>query len=197
MSAKFFYGYSKGLTMKKRLDHIAPFLAPVPAAVISVASENLGDNIIAISWIGVAASEPPQVTIGVRRDNRFSYKHLQENGEFVVNIPSEKHVDSVAKSGTIHGEGIDKFAVCGFTRAKADVVKVPLVAECPINLECVVRHVLNLGSHDLFVGEIVAVHIDEEILTDGKIDAAKLQPLGYLPNTGKYFGIRTPEIFCH
>jgi len=183
--------------MKKRFDNFAPFLAPVPAAVISVASKNLGDNIIAISWIGVAASEPPQIAIGVRRDNRFSYKHLQENHQFVVNIPSEDLVESVAKSGSIHGEGIDKFAECGFTRAPADEIDVPLVAECPVNLECVVRNVLNLGSHDLFVGEIVAVHIEEEVLTDGKIDPAKLKPLGYLPNTGKYFGIRTPDIYSH
>ena len=97
--------------MKLRLDKIAPFLAPVPAAIVSVACYSLGDNLLAISWLGVDASEPPQIAIGVRRDNRFSYRHLHENGEFVVNIPSEDLVEYVAKAGTIHGDGIDKFAV--------------------------------------------------------------------------------------
>lgn len=183
--------------MKKRFDRIAPFLAPVPAAIVSVGCESLGDNIITVSWIGVAASEPPQIGIGVRTDKRFSYKHLQENGEFVVNLPSENEVEQAAKAGTIHGDDIDKFAECGLTRADADEVSVPMVAECPVNMECVVRHVVPLGSHDLFVGEVVAVHVDDQILTDDKIDLAKFKPLGYLPSTGKYFGVKTPEIFSH
>jgi len=183
--------------MKIKLDKPAPLLAPVPAAIVSVGCESLGDNIIAVSWIGVACSEPPHITIGIRRDGRFSYRHLIENGEFVVNIAGEDLVEAVAAAGSLHGDSVNKWEKAGLRKITAEKISVPLVAECKINMECVVKHRMELGSHDLFVGEIVAVHADEDVLTDGKIDPAKLKPLAYLPFTGKYYGLKNPEIYSH
>ncbi len=183
--------------MKTVLNKPTLLLIPVPIAIVSVGCETLGDNLIAISWIGVAASEPPQIAIGVRRNNRFSYKHLIENGEFGVNIPIEDIVSAAASTGRLHGDKVDKWVEAGFTRMKAVEISVPLVAECPINMECVVRHRLELGSHDLFIGEVVASHAEDSILKDGVIDIDNIAPLVYLPSTGKYFGLKRPEVFSH
>ena len=179
--------------MKIELPQPYPFLAPIPAAVITVASEKFGDNLLTLAWVGVVASDPPQVSIAIRPTGRHSYKIIRDNGEFGVNIADEKLAKAVDICGTLHGDKYDKWKESGLTRMEAKKIKVPLVEEFPINLECIVRHRLELGSHDLFIGEVVATHISETIFTDGKIDISKLKPLGYIPNSIGYFGLNTDK----
>lgn len=154
-------------------------LYPVPVVLVSCGTDRQA-NIITLAWAGTLCSDPPLVGIGVR-PSRYSHGLINELGEFVVNLPDVTQVRWVDYCGVVSGRDEDKWEACGFTPALASRVRVPLIAECPVNIECQVRQVLSLGSHDLFVGEVVAVQIDEAVLDDqGHLDFAKAKPFAYL-----------------
>jgi len=137
-------------------------LVPSPVVLVT-AGEGEAANIITIGWVGMVNSAPPMIGVAVR-PSRHTYPLLCAAREFVVNIPRAADVDKVDTAGVISGYETNKFAALGFTAAPASQVGAPLIAECPINLECVVRHQLALGTHELFIGEIVAAHYDEDVL---------------------------------
>lgn len=152
-------------------------LYPVPAVLVSCGVEQ--PNIITLAWVGTLCSDPPAVGIGVRPE-RFSHGLIVEAGEFVVNLPSAEQVDATDYCGHVSGREVDKWAACGLTPAPASKVRVPLIAECPVALECRVTQQLTLGSHDLFVGQVLAVQLDEAVLDDrGRLDYGKAQPFAY------------------
>jgi flavin reductase (DIM6/NTAB) family NADH-FMN oxidoreductase RutF len=152
-------------------------LYPVPAVLVSCGLER--PNIITLAWVGTLCSDPPSLGIGVRPE-RFSHGLLVEAEEFVVNLPRADQVGVVDYCGNVSGREVDKWAACGLTPAPAAKIQTPLIAECPVALECRVSHRLTLGVHDLFVGEILSVQADEEILDGhGHIDYEKVRPLAY------------------
>jgi len=119
------------------------------------------------------------VSIGVRPE-RFSHHLIKQAGEFVVNLPRADQVGIVDFCGQVSGRNVDKWAACGLTPAPASQTRTPLIAECPVALECRVTHRLELGAHDLFVGQVLAVQVDETMQTaQGHIDYEKVQPLAY------------------
>jgi len=153
-------------------------LYPVPTVLVTVGSGEQA-NIITISWIGTVNQEPPMISIAMRRA-RHSYPLLYQTREFVVNVPRAAQLETVDLAGIESGAHVDKFETYGLSPASASHVAPPLIAECPVNMECVVRHQLGLPSHDLFIGEVLAVHYDEDVLDEkGKIDIAKLDPVGF------------------
>ena len=155
-----------------------PFVAlrPVPVVLVSCGRGEQA-NIITIAWTGILCSSPPQVGIGVR-PGRHSHGLIQETGEFVVNIPGEGLLDEVEYCGFVSGRKADKFAAEGLTPAPGSAIQTPIIAECPINIECRLAHTLPLGSHDLFVGEVVAVQISQQVLDEqGRVDNGKLKPI--------------------
>ncbi len=173
--------------MAKKTLKANPLLMPLPAAVVTVASPD-GDNPITISWIGVLCSEPPTIGFSVR-ESRHSFGILEKAEDFVVNIPWEKNVRAVDICGRVSGRNKDKWELCGITRLKSQKVKTPGIEEFPINLECVLKERKELGSHTLYIGEIVNVTADEELfLSNGKVDVDSIRPLGYIPQTGIYYG---------
>jgi flavin reductase (DIM6/NTAB) family NADH-FMN oxidoreductase RutF len=120
------------------------------------------------------------VGLGVR-PSRHSHGLIEEVGEFVVNLPAADQVEWVDYCGTVSGRDEDKWDACGFTPESGAEVEVPLIGECPVNLECRLEQTLSLGSHDLFIGEVVAVQMDEAVLDErGRFDAARARPLAYL-----------------
>jgi len=154
-------------------------LAPVPAVLVSCADEQGKPNLITLAWVGIVCSEPPLVSISIR-PSRYSYGLVKATGEFVVNVPASSQARLVDLCGVKSGREVDKFALCNFTAAPASKVKPPLVAECPVNLECKVRHSYMLGTHELFLGEVVAVQVSSSVLDDkGTIDWDKVNPLGF------------------
>jgi len=164
-------------------------LYPVPAVLVS---SGTGDraNIITLAWVGTLCSEPPLVGIGVR-PSRHSHGLIEEVGEFVVNLPSAQQLKWVDYCGVVSGRDEDKWAACGFTPAPASQVQVPLIAECPVNVECRLHQTLSLGSHDLFVGQVIAVQMDEAVLDDrGRLDLAKASPFAYLNGEYREIGKR-------
>lgn len=155
----------------------SPF--PLPVMLISCADKKGSKNLITLAWVSKVCAEPPMIAIAVR-SNRHSYQMIKETGEFVVNVPTEAIIREVDFCGNKSGKDIDKFKETGLTPEPASSVKAPIVKECPANFECRVRQSVRLGSHDLFVGEVVAVTFDDSILdAQGKIDYTKAKPVAY------------------
>ncbi len=163
---------------KKKLTP-QPMLAPVPSAMISCGRTGDDPNIITLAWVGVACSDPPMLSIAVR-SGRFSYDIIKETGEFVVNIPTVLQAEVADACGTISGKKVNKFSRFGLTPEKGALANAPGIKECPISLECLVRHELPLGSHNLFVGEVVNLLVEENVLDEkDKLDFTKLSVLGF------------------
>lgn len=164
--------------MKKTLSP-RPWFFPRPVLLVSTRDKAGNDNIVTVSWAGVACSAPPMVTISLRQ-SRHSHAVVMATKQFVVNIPTSEQREAVELCGTTSGTLADKFAASGLARLPASVVAAPLIAECPINLECVVRHVLPLGSHDLFVAEIVKTHAQHGVLREnGELNDAALDCMAW------------------
>lgn len=158
---------------------LEPQIALYPNSVVLATSSHEGkDNIITLAWVTTACFDPPMVACAVR-DTRYSHHLIMESGEFVINIPTESIVRETDFCGQVSGRDTDKFSSCNFTKVKASKVKAPLIEECPVNIECKVQNSVHLGSHDLIVGEVVAVHVDEELLENDKIVYTKSSPIVY------------------
>lgn len=167
--------------MAKRRLRPSIALQPVPAVLVTCVDNEGRANIITLAWAGVVCSVPPMVGIAVRPE-RFSHRLIEETQEFVVNVPSVDLVWAVDYCGTRSGRNEDKFAGAGLTPLPASQVKAPLIAECPVGMECIVRQKLSLGSHDLFLGEVVAVQAEESALDEsGAIAMGKVNPIAYAP----------------
>lgn len=159
-------------------------LAPAPPALVSC-GDGRRKNLLTIAWTGVACSDPPMTYVSVRPE-RFSYDIIKETGEFVINLPTQAIARAVDLCGVKSGRDGDKFALSGLTAQESRVVAAPGVAECPVSLECRVRQVLPLGSHDMFLAEIVAVDVDPQYV-DSK-GALHMEQCGLLAYAhGAYF----------
>jgi flavin reductase (DIM6/NTAB) family NADH-FMN oxidoreductase RutF len=164
------------------------YLMPVPAALITVAAPEGPGNIITLAWVGTVCSRPPMLSISVR-PSRYSHELLLRSNEFVVNVPRADQVELVDLCGIVSGRDHDKFALSGFHPVAGATVAAPLIEECPVNLECVTRHRVLLGAHDLFIGEIVAAHFDESVVDErGRLDKSRIDPLAYVG--GEYWSLK-------
>jgi len=153
-------------------------LYPAPPVLVTCGLER--PDIVTLAWVGTVCSDPPAVALGVRPE-RFSHTLIAQAGEFVVNLPLASQVAVVDYCGAVSGRSVDKWAACGLTPAPASKVQTPLIAECPIALECRVTHQLSLGSHDLFIGQVVALQVDDSVLNDqGQVDYQRAPLLAYV-----------------
>ncbi len=161
-------------------------LAPVPVVLVSCGGrDETPPNIITIAWTGTVCSDPPMLYISVRPE-RYSYGIIKGSGEFVVNLPSAGQVRTTDWCGVVSGRDHDKFAACGLTAAPAQKVACPIIAECPVNIECGVTQVLELGVHHMFLAEVRAVQVSAHLIdAQGKfrLDQAGLIAYGL----GHYF----------
>jgi flavin reductase (DIM6/NTAB) family NADH-FMN oxidoreductase RutF len=174
----------------KKIIKKGAYMFPTPAVMVSCAAEDGKPNIITIAWTGVACSEPPIVSVSIRPE-RYSHGLIKKSGEFVVNIPHEGLIRELDFCGVAGGKNRDKFKELGLTPVRGTEVGAPLIGECPVNLECRVMDIKKLGAHDLFLGEIVAAHMDEEVLNEkGIVDIAKLRPIAYCPQASQYWNLK-------
>ncbi len=166
-----------------------PFAALFPCPVVLVTCvDSIGDpNIITLAWTGILCSEPPTIGLGIR-PSRYSHSLIENGKEFVVNIPTTKILKETDYCGINSGKDTDKFSETKLTPEEADKIKAPLIRECPLNMECILKDRIPLGAHDLFLGEIVQVHIDQDILDEkGNVDFTKADPFVY--NQGEYWSL--------
>jgi flavin reductase (DIM6/NTAB) family NADH-FMN oxidoreductase RutF len=163
-------------------------LLPTPVVLLSVAGRGKeAANLITLAWVGTVCSAPPMLSVAIR-PSRHSHGLVDAAREFVVNVPRAGQVAQVDLAGVWSGAEHDKFKELGFTARPAKHVAAPLVEECPVNIECVVRHQLALGAHDLYIAEIVAVHYDEEVLDSrGRLKTAALDAMAYVD--GEYWSL--------
>lgn len=172
---------------KKELEPAA-MLFPTPVVLVTTASPEGKPNVLTVTCIGIACAKPPMIVMAI---HPWTHSHalLKELGEFVVNIPPEGILEAVKYCGRASGKNEDKFAGARLTPVPASKVKPPLIAECPVNLECKTKHVLQLGIHNLFIGEVVATHVDEHVLVDaakGVLDVEKCAPITCVKGIGAY-----------
>ena len=163
-------------------------LAPVPTVLVSCgAAEGSKPNLITIAWAGNVCSDPPMLSISVRPE-RYSYDIIKTTKEFVVNVPSLRQARAVDWCGVVSGRNEDKFAAAGLTPSPALKVGCPIVAECPLNIECRVRQSLSLGSHTLFVAEVVDGQVSSALIDAG--GRLRLEKGGLLAFAhGQYFAL--------
>lgn len=173
--------------MNKREFRPGNMLYPVPAVLVSCADRNGNSNLITIAWTGTICSDPPMVYISVRKE-RHSYNMIKESGEFVINLTTDKTIFATDLCGVKSGAKVDKWQLSGLTKAPALKVKAPLVAESPLNIECKVRDVIELGSHDMFIAEVVCVDAAEEFFDEN--DRFDLNAAGLVAYShGEYFAL--------
>lgn len=159
---------------------------PVPAVLVSCGDRPENYNMLTVAWTGTICSEPPMAYVSIRPE-RHSYEIIKRTGEFVINLTNEALAEATDWCGVRSGRNFDKFKECGLTAEKSGVVAAPSIAESPISIECRVKQIIPLGSHDMFIGEVVNVAVDESYLNPetGKLDVEKMRLITYAH--GAYF----------
>lgn len=165
--------------MAKEIWKPGNMLYPLPVVMVSLADKNGKNNIITIAWAGTVCTNPPMVSISVRPE-RYSYPILKETGEFVINLTTKELTFATDYCGVKSGKDVDKFKEMNLTPLKASQVNAPLIAESPVNIECRVREIIPLGSHDMFLADVVAVHADEKYMDEKhKFHLEQAEPIVY------------------
>ncbi|HJV34503.1 flavin reductase family protein [Geomonas sp.] len=174
--------------MKKSLG-AATIAMPTPTWLVGTYDEDGKANIATIAWGGVCCSEPPAVAVSLRK-SRYTYDAVIKRKAFTINVASEAYAAAADYAGIASGRNTDKFAAAGLTAVRSELVDAPYVAEFPLVLECRLLQTVEIGVHIQFIGEIVDVKADEDVLdADGNVDARKALPLIYSPSDRNYYGI--------
>ena len=173
--------------MSKQTWRAGNMLYPLPAVMVSCGRPEEKPNIITVAWAGTVCSSPAMVSISVRPE-RYSYDIIRETGEFVINLTTERLVRATDFCGVRSGRDVDKFEAMHLTAGQSVHVAAPLIEESPVNIECRTKQILELGSHHMFVAEVVGVDVDEQYLDEkGKFQLNKAGLMVY--SHGEYFGL--------
>jgi flavin reductase (DIM6/NTAB) family NADH-FMN oxidoreductase RutF len=176
--------------MRKQIWKPSTMLNPVPVVMVTCRNNSGEDNIITIAWTGTVNSTPPMLSISITKE-RYSYKMIKEKGEFVVNLVNKNLALAADFCGVKSGLKVDKFKTLNLTKEVASKVDVPIIKESPLNIECKVIKVIELGSHDMFIGEVLAVNVDESLIDKkGKLHLQKASLICY--SHGEYLGLEKP-----
>jgi flavin reductase (DIM6/NTAB) family NADH-FMN oxidoreductase RutF len=161
---------------------------PMPAFIIGANVDGKA-NFMTAAWSGIAGSVPPMITVALQH-HRHTLKGIKQNMSFTVNVPSVDQVKETDYCGVVSGTKADKVAACGFKVFYGKLESAPMIEQCPVNLECKVLHILDVGSHELVVGRIEETFVSEECLTEGRPDVGKIKPLVYAGR--RYVGLGEP-----
>ena len=150
-------------------------ISPMPTLLVGA---NVHDkpNFMAVAWGGIANSDPPMISVAIRH-NRHTLIGIRQNLTFSVNVPSSNLIKEADYCGIVSGSKVDKADVCKFKVFYGKLNNAPLIEQCPVNLECSVVHILDLGSHSFIIGKIEETYVSESCLTDGKPDVSKIKPV--------------------
>ncbi len=160
------------------------FIYPIPAVMVSCGTME-ESNIITVAWTGILNTNPAMCYISVRPE-RYSHNIIKENGEFAINLTTRQLAYATDWCGVKSGRDVDKFKEMKLTKERANIIKAPLIKECPVSVECKVKEIVPLGSHDMFVAEIVAIDADEKYINEkGAFDISKCDLIAYA-NGGYY-----------
>ena len=161
-------------------------LAPVPAVMVSCGSME-APNIVTVAWTGITCTQPPKTYISLRK-SRHSYGLIKDSGCFVINLTTENLVRATDFCGVRSGRDVNKFEVCHLTPEESEKVPCPAIAESPLSIECKVTDIIELGSHDMFLADIVGVRVNEELLdNNGRLALEKAGLAAYCH--GEYYAL--------
>ena len=164
-------------------------LYPAPALVVGTYDREGKPNVMTAAWGGICCSSPPCVTVSLRKAT-YTYDNIREQKAYTLSIPSEKYVRETDYFGMVSGKDEDKFSLTGLTPVRSELVNAPYVGEFPLVLECCLLHTFEIGLHTQFIGEILDVKADQDLLrTDGLPDMGKVKPVIFGPGVRSYFGI--------
>ena len=173
--------------MKKRYLKGSVILNPVPVVLITCRNLEGKENIFTVAWIGTVCSKPPMLSISIRPE-RLSYDYIKETMEFTVNIPNRKLTKTTDFCGVRSGRQINKIEEMNLTMIKGSEIETSFIEECPISIECKVKEIIKLGSHDMFIAEVLCSHINEDLFNEkDKIDLTKADLIAY--SHGEYFSV--------
>lgn len=173
--------------MSKEFWRAGNMVYPLPAVLISCQREDEKPNLFTVAWTGTICTNPAMVYISVRPE-RYSYSIIEESKEFVINLSTEQIVKAVDYCGVRSGRDVDKFKETGLTAVPAQRVKAPLIDESPVNIECRLKEIVKLGSHDMFIAEVLGVNVDQKYLNEkGKFELGKANLVAY--SHGEYYGL--------
>ena len=160
---------------------------PLPALMVSCGTMEQ-PNILTVAWTGTLCSDPPMCYVSIRKE-RFSHRIIRDSGEFVLNLTTEPLVRATDWCGVKSGRDVNKFKEMHLTPEKAQLLQAPLIAESPLNIECRVTEVKELGSHDMFIARVVAVDVAERLMdhTTGEFQLNHARPIAY--SHGKYYAL--------
>ena len=162
------------------------FLYPLPAVMVSCGDMEKS-NIITVAWTGILNTDPAMVYISVR-PSRYSYNMIKESGEFVINLTTKDLAYATDWCGVKTGEKVDKFKEMKLTKEKAKFVKCPMIKESPVSVECKVKEIRELGTHHMFVAEVLAINADEKYIDEkGAFDISKCDLIAY--SNGNYYSL--------
>lgn len=151
--------------MKKQSWKPGNMLYPVPAVMVSCRDNDGNDNVLTVAWAGTICSDPAMLSISIRKE-RHSYKMIKESGVFVVNLTTKELVRATDYCGVKSGKDENKFDTAHLTKGEAEKINAPIIMESPVNIECKVRQVVELGSHDMFIAEVVNVQVSEKYMDE-------------------------------
>ena len=164
-------------------------LNPVPVVMVTSRGKDGKDNVFTVGWVGTVCTKPPMLSISVRPE-RLSHKYISETMEFTVNMPTSKLTKAVDYVGVRSGKTVDKIKEMNFTMKEGTNVRSPYIDECPVSIECKVKTVLQLGTHDCFIAEVVGSHVNKNLFDEkGKIHLEKADLISYCH--GEYFKMDT------
>ena len=164
-------------------------LNPVPVVMVTSRGKDGKDNVFTVGWVGTVCTKPPMLSISVRPE-RLSHKYISETMEFTVNMPTSKLTKTVDYVGVRSGKTVDKIKEMNFTMKEGTNVSSPYIDECPVSIECKVKTILQLGTHDCFIADVVGSHVNKELFDEkGKIHLEKADLITYCH--GEYFKMDT------
>ena len=171
--------------MDKRSFKGSVILNPVPVVLITSRNKNGDENVFTVGWTGTLCTKPPVLSISVRPE-RLSYEYIKETMEFVVNLPTSSMVKAVDYCGVKSGKTVDKIKEMNFNLGESTNINVPYIKECPINIECRVREIMSLGTHDVFIADVLGSNVDESLIDEkGKIHFEEANLISYCH--GEYY----------
>lgn len=160
-------------------------LNPVPAVLITSKNKEGKVNVFTVGWAATVCTRPPMVSISIRPE-RLSYEYIKESMEFVINLPSSNLTKKVDYCGVRSGKTVDKIKEMNFTLGEGENLSTPHILECPVNIECKVTEIVKLGSHDMFIAEVLSSHVNEDLIDEkGKIHFEKANLISYCH--GEYY----------
>ena len=160
-------------------------LYPLPAVMVSLTGKEGNSNIITLAWAGTICTNPPMLSVSIRPE-RYSYKIIKETGEFVVNLTTKELAYATDYCGVKSGKDVDKFGKMRLTKLASEKINSVAIAESPVNIECKVRQIMELGSHSLFIADVVNVRVDSRYIDEkGRFNLAKSELIAY--SHGRYY----------